>query len=103
MDDRTAAIRREGGALLMNLKVRPGAKRDQWRGIEGEAVKVDVSAVAEGGRATTHLIGFVAKSFGVRKADVELVSGAHSRQKRIRIEGAKKAPAELEIPGLPTT
>ena len=90
-----AALVQDGDALILTLKVRPSARRDGWRGRLGEALKVDVAAAPEDGRANRQLIVFIAKSFAVPRADVELLSGANSRQKRVRITGAWRLPAEL--------
>lgn len=92
------AIRLDGGQLLLLVKARPGAKVDRLRGIEAGALKVDVAAVAEDGRATEHLLGFLARSFAVARRDVELVAGAHQRVKRVRIGGDWRLPAEVDWP-----
>ncbi len=81
------AIRREGEVWLLNVKARPGARTDRIRGVSAGLVQVDVAAVAEGGKATEHLLVLLAKAFGVARRDVELVSGAHARWKRVRVNG----------------
>lgn len=92
------AIRREGDWLLLNVKGRPGAKVDRIRGVSGGLVQIDVAAPPEGGKATERMLGFVAESFAVPRRNVELVSGAHARWKRVRVKGATKMPEGLEDP-----
>jgi hypothetical protein len=48
------------------------------------------------GRANEHLIRFLAKAFGVSRADVLLASGAGSRRKALRI----RHPTLLPLPVL---
>jgi uncharacterized protein (TIGR00251 family) len=91
----SAAIVRDGDALLLAVKGRPGAKVDRIRGVSADHVLVDVAAVAQDGRATERLLGFLATSFGVSRRDVELISGAHARWKRVRVRGAARIPEEL--------
>ncbi len=89
-----AAIRREGEAWLLNVKARPGARVDRIRGVSGGLLLLDVAAAPEDGRATEHMLRFLAQIFGVARRDVELVSGAHARWKRVRIMG-KTLPDSL--------
>jgi uncharacterized protein (TIGR00251 family) len=81
------AIRREGDCWLLNVKGRPGAKADRIRGVAGGLLQVDVAAPPEDGKATERMLRFLAQSFGVARRDVELVSGAHARWKRVRVKG----------------
>ena len=46
------------------------------------------------GKANNHLLKFIAKAFGVPRAQVVLESGSHSRRKRLRL----KSPTRLPIP-----
>ncbi len=88
------AIRRDGDSLLLRVKVRPGAKRDRILGVRGALLHVEVAAVAADGRATERLLHVLAERFGVARSRVELLSGAHSRWKRLRVVGGV-LPAEL--------
>lgn len=91
-----SAIVENADNLVLNLKVRPSARRNAWRGVLGDALKVDVAATAESGRATEELLTFIARSFAVPRADVELISGPRSRQKRVRITGQWTVPPDLQ-------
>jgi uncharacterized protein len=81
------AIRADGTGWLVNVKARPGARKDRIRGAESGLLLVDVASVAEDGKATEHLLHYLAACFGVRRRNVVLLSGEHSRWKRLRIEG----------------
>lgn len=72
------------------LRVRPGASRTAVGGSygEGEGVRlvVAVTARAVDGAATRAVLGAVAKVFGVRPRQVDLVSGATSRDKVVDVD-----------------
>jgi len=66
-------------------------------GIVGEhdgALRVRIAAPPVEGAANRELIKVLAKSFKLPRNAVEIVSGANSRCKTVRIQGAK--PARLE-------
>ncbi len=86
----------------MTLRVRPGARRDRIVGPHGGALKVEVTAPPERGRANEAVIRLLARTLGVPRAAVEIVSGASGRDKSVRIHGV--APdavrAALEAAGV---
>ena len=70
----------------------PRGGRDGIDGIEtlsdGRSVlKVRVRAIADGGEANRAVTELLAKTLGVPKATVRLVSGATSRLKQVAIDG----------------
>lgn len=91
----TAAWVREDGAgnLVLRLHVQPGAGRTAVAGLHGEALKIRLAAPPVDGRANDALVAFLAKRLGIAKARVELVAGAASREKRVRISGVSRAEA----------
>ena len=79
------------GALTLSLHVQPGAKKTEFSGLHGEALKLRLAAPPVDGKANAALIAFLAKFCGVPKNAVSLLSGETSRQKIVRIEGADLA------------
>ena len=79
-------------ALVLDLHVQPGAKRTEAAGRHGDRVKIRLAAPPVDGAANDELMRFLAEAFGVPKRNVEIVSGATARRKRVRIEGATKRP-----------
>ncbi len=80
------------GGVAIALRVTPRGGRDDIDGIEqlsdGRSVlKVRVRAIADGGEANRAVIALLAKSLGVPKAKVRLLSGATSRLKQIAVDG----------------
>lgn len=81
------------GNLLIRLHVQPGAGKTAVAGLHGEALKIRLAAPPVDGRANEALVAFLAKRLGIAKARVELVTGAASREKRVRISGVSRAEA----------
>jgi uncharacterized protein (TIGR00251 family) len=78
--------------ISIALRVTPRGGRDDIDGIEqladGRSVlKVRVRAIADGGEANKSVLVLLAKSLGVPKANVKLLSGATSRLKQIAVDG----------------
>ena len=75
------------GGVTFAVRVVPRASKDEIVGIHGDALKIRVTAPPVEGRANEALIAFLAKRLGVRKSQVEIVAGATSRRKMIRVIG----------------
>lgn len=82
-------LRRESaGSLLLSLHVQPGAKKTEIVGLHGGALKIRLAAPPVDGKANESLVAYLAQRLEVPRAQVELVSGATSRLKRLRVRGA---------------
>lgn len=82
------------GALLLSLHVQPGAKRTEFAGLHGEAVKIRLAAPPVDGKANACLQAFLADFMDLPKRSVILVNGETSRSKLVRIEGANEEAIE---------
>jgi uncharacterized protein len=86
--------RQPGPSARMELRVSPGAARNEIVGRYGEGWKVRVAARAERGRANQELLGFLAATLGVRPARLRLVTGQGSRDKLVEIDGMTQDEAD---------
>jgi uncharacterized protein len=78
--------------LRVRLRVTPGASADRVVGIVpeaegGAALKVTVTAVAEGGKANAALIALLARTWRLAKRDLTVVAGVADRRKWLEIAG----------------
>ena len=73
--------------VTLNIKVVPGARQDRVVGAYGDAVKVQVSAPPEGGKANAAVVRVLAEALGVKAHQIELVTGHAQPRKVVRIEG----------------
>lgn len=82
--------RYSSAGISIALRVTPRGGRDDIDGIEqladGRSV-LKVRAIADGGEANKAVLVLLAKSLGVPKASVKLLSGATSRLKQIAVDG----------------
>jgi uncharacterized protein (TIGR00251 family) len=90
-----AWYRREGNSLMLTLHIQPGAKRSEIAGLHGEALKIRLAAPPVEGRANEALLRFIAELFEVPLRDVELLRGAQSRRKTVRVAGSMVEPQRL--------
>jgi hypothetical protein len=74
--------------VTLSLWVVPGARRTGLDGERDGALRLRVAAPAREGLANAEVVRFVAGCAGVRRADVQVTAGRHSRRKTVRIHGA---------------
>lgn len=84
-------LRGDGTDLVLALHIQPGAKKTAIVGLHGEALKIRLAAPPVDGKANDCLIDFLAETLGVARRNIELVSGASSRAKRVRVAGVAAA------------
>ena len=75
----------EDGSVDLHVHAQPGAGRTQISGRHGDALKIRVAVPPEHGRANDALAEVLVEAFGLKPADVSLVSGEKSRTKRFRV------------------
>ena len=89
----------KGNAVLLCVKVVPGASRTRYMGVHGGAARVAVAAPPEKGKANRAVIALLAELLSVKKSDVTVVSGHAAPVKTILIEGTTpdKVRAFLQV------
>lgn len=73
------------------IYVQPRASRTSVVGLHGEAVKIRVAAPPVDGAANAELVRFLAKTLGVARSSVDVVSGTRGRRKLVRVDGMQPA------------
>jgi hypothetical protein len=76
--------------VLLEIKVVPGASRDEVAGWLGAALKVRVTAPPERGRANAAVEEIVAEALGVPRDGVRVVRGTTSPRKTLEIRGVSE-------------
>lgn len=80
-----ARLRAEG-RLTLKIRVIPKSQRSEWAGQMGDGTwKLKLAAVPEKGKANEALVRFLAGELGVARGAVEIVAGASSQNKLVRI------------------
>lgn len=89
--------RASDGTVTLTLHAQPGAKRTEFVGLHGEALKIRLAAPPIDGKANKVLTTFLAKYLGVPKAAITILSGESSRHKILWLQGVgEEALARLE-------
>lgn len=83
----------DGDILVLNVLGTPGAKLDAIGKVKGNQLKISVTEAPKRGRATDHMVRFLAKIFEVSVSDIQVVFGRESIHKQLRIKAPKYLPA----------
>lgn len=81
-------LTRRGGGVVVTVRVQPRASRDEIAGVIEGALKVRLRAPALQDRANEALCAYLAELLKRPGAAVRILSGHHSRSKRVEILGA---------------
>ncbi|MEO6867381.1 MAG: DUF167 domain-containing protein [Gaiellales bacterium] len=84
----------------VQLRAAPGAARTLIVGRHGDGWKVRIAAAPEKGRANAEICAFLAKLAGVHKRDVDVITGASSRDKLIEVRGIDSSTLEGLLDGV---
>jgi len=85
------------GALTFSIRVVPRASRSEVVGIHDGALKIRIASPPVDGAANAEIVRFLAKTFGVSKSDIFIISGETSKNKRIKVENLSKSSFEEKI------
>lgn len=76
-----------GESALLRVRVQPRAKRDEVVGERAGAIVIRLKAPPVDGKANAALVAFIAKAANLPRSHVEIVRGASSREKAVRVSG----------------
>jgi len=85
----------DGDTLVLNVLGTPSAKQDVIGKAKGKQLKISVTAAPVGGKATDHMVKFLAKEFGVSTNDITVVFGRFNVNKQLRIKSPKTLPSVI--------
>jgi len=79
--------------LVVNILGKPSASKDAIGKPKGTQLKVSVTAAPQHGKATDHMVRFLAPLFGVSVSAIEVVFGQENVNKQLRIKAPTKLPS----------
>jgi uncharacterized protein (TIGR00251 family) len=85
----------DGDILILNVLGTPGAKQDLIGKVKGNQLKISVTEAPRAGRATDHMVKFLAKEFDVSTSDIFVVFGRMNINKQLRIKAPKNLPSVI--------
>ena len=78
------------GRITLTLHIQPGAKKTEFAGLHGDALKIRLAAPPVDGKANEALIKFVTETLKLPKSAVTLKSGQTSRHKVLEVNGSSR-------------
>jgi uncharacterized protein (TIGR00251 family) len=94
------SIIEQADGLVVPVRAQPGARKTGIVGEHAGALKIAVTAPPEDGRANRALLDVLRKSLGLKRSQVDLLSGMASRDKRFLIRAMGKAELETRLKAL---
>jgi hypothetical protein len=80
-------LKAQEGAVIFHVRVQPRASKDEVAGVIDGKLKVRLRAPALEDRANEALCEYLAELLKTPKAAVRILSGHHSRSKRVEVRG----------------
>ena len=80
--------------VIFNIRVIPRASRCELAGIQGDALKVRITAPPVEGAANKECIRFLSDVLGVKKSQVTIIAGHRSKNKKVSISGINRKDIE---------
>lgn len=82
----------DGTTLILNVLGNPNSKKTCIGKPKGHQLKVSVNSEPVNGQATEDMVQFLAKEFGVKIKDIEVLYGQTQIHKQLKIHLPKKWP-----------
>ncbi len=94
------AIRETSKGLSFDVRVIPGASKNEVTGIQDGCLKVKLTAPPVEGKANRACVDFLAGLLGLRRSALAIASGEKSRKKTVSVEGITRTELESRLKGL---
>ena len=92
----------EDDTLVLNILGRPRAKKTKLGKVIGKQLEIHVAENPVRGKATAHLVKFLAEEFQVAEGSITVVFGVYNVNKQARIVAPAHLPAVIaKRPGAP--
>jgi len=87
-------LREHAGAVTFDVLVQPRASRAKLGPVHDGRLKVAVTSPPVDGEANAAVIELIAKTLGIAKGAVEVIAGASSRRKTLKVSGVARSAIE---------
>jgi uncharacterized protein len=89
--------REDSTGITIDVLVQPRASRARVGPVHGDRLKVAVTAPPVDGEANAAVIELIARALGVARGAVEVIAGAASRRKTVRVRGVTRATLDRAV------
>lgn len=83
--------------VVLPVRAQPGARRNGVQGEQGGALKLAVTAPPQDGKANEAIRELLRELLGIKRSQVELLSGQTSRDKKFLIRGLGLVELEARV------
>jgi len=83
--------------VVFNIRVIPRASRCELAGVQGDALKLRITASPVEGAANKECVRFLSDMLGVKKSQIEIIAGHRSKNKKVSISGINRKDIERVV------
>ena len=83
--------------VVFNIRVIPRASRCELAGVQGDALKLRITAPPVEGAANKECVRFLSDMLGVKKSQIKIIAGHRSKNKRVSISGINRKDIERVV------
>ena len=85
----------DGDTLVLNILGRPRANKTKIGKVIGKQLEIHVAENPVRGKATAHLVKYLAGEFDVTESAIAVVFGVYNVNKQVRISAPKRLPSVI--------
>ena len=90
-------IKETAEGVVFHVQVLPKSSKRQITGLQGDFLKIKITAPPVDGRANEECIRFLADLLDIKKDRVHIVGGLNAKKKTVSIKGLQKKDLETLI------
>ncbi len=83
--------------VVFNIRVIPRASRCELAGVQGDALKLRITAPPVEGAANKECVRFLSDMLGVKKSQIKIIAGHSSKNKKVSISGINRKDIEKVV------
>ncbi len=91
-------VRENEEGVTFAIRVLARSSKCELAGLQGDALKIRITAPPVEGRANEECIRFLASLFNVKKAQIAIEAGHKSKNKRVSIAGLTSVDVHAALP-----
>ncbi len=83
--------------IVFNIRVIPRASKCELAGVQGDALKLRITAPPVEGAANKECVKFLSSMLGVKKSQIKIIAGHKSKNKKVSISGVTRKDIESVV------
>lgn len=80
--------------VVFNIRVIPRSSRCEFAGVQGDALKLRITAPPVEGAANKECIRFLSGMLGVKRSQIQIIAGHRSKNKKVSVSGIHRKDIE---------